>query len=105
MSVLTRIPFGKDSSSREQLGLAPRQLELVVAVAAADFTGVGPVSVRDLNDLLGTRGHQYMLALVRAGWLEPAGTVKGTAGKLYTSTKRARVELGLAGWSLLKEVA
>jgi hypothetical protein len=102
---VTRVPFGQESRSKEEFGLLPGQLEVVVALVAADFTQVGPTSVQEFDRLVDCDPHSYMAALERGGWVEVAGTLPRTTSKLYRSTARARRLLCLESWSLLKEIA
>jgi chromosome segregation and condensation protein ScpB len=102
---MTRVPFGQHSASREELGLPPAALKVIVAVVAADFTQVGPVSANELRDITDVAPHCHLARLERAGWVEVVGYVPRKTAKLYHATPKAWKELGLVGWSLLKEVA
>jgi hypothetical protein len=102
---VTRVPFGQDSRSKEEFGLLPGQLQVVVAIVAADFTQVGPVSVDEVDRVVDCDPWSHMAVLERGGWVEVAGTLPRSTSKLYRSTARARRLLCLEGWSLLKEVA
>lgn len=99
----TRIPFGQEARSKEELGLLPAQLRVVVALIAAEYAQVAPVSIADITPVLKVVPHG-MNRLERAGWVEAVGRTSSTA-KLYRPTAKAWRELGLEGWSLLKEVA
>ena len=102
---MTRVPFGQVSASREELGLAPAALKVIVAIVAADFTQVGPVNANELRELIDAAPHCHLARLERAGWVEVVAYVPRKTSKLYRATDKARRELGLEGWSLLKEVA
>jgi chromosome segregation and condensation protein ScpB len=105
VSAAGRVPFGQESRAEVELGLKPAPLAVVVAVVAADFCQVGPVSAADLEQVVDCSVTSYMARLERAGWVEVAGRLPRSTTKLYRSTARARRLLGLEGWSLLKEVA
>ena len=101
---MQRVPFGHQCPWREALGLTRAEAHMVCALVAAEFVGLGPVSVRQLVDACGYRGHN-LAGLERAGWIEVAGFIPKRSGKLWKATEKAWRELGLQGWSLLKEVA
>lgn len=88
------VPFAKEG-----------QLQVVVAVIAAEYVQIGPVSHRQINEIVDCHAGAQLHGLVLSGWLEEVGRVQGRTSKLYGSTARASRELGLQGWSLLKEVA
>lgn len=102
---VVRVPFGLESASKAELDLLPAQLQVVVALVAADFTQVGPVSVEELDRVVECSPWSLMAKLERAGWVEVAGHLPRSTSKLYRSTPKAWKVLGLEGWSLLKEVA
>lgn len=98
-----RVPFGQESKSRDELGLRPSALKLVVAVVAAEFTQMGGVTAGEIGTIIGSKAHN-LSRLERAGWVA-VKVVPGTTIKLYAPTTKAWKALGLDGWSLLKEVA
>jgi len=99
------IPFANESRCKEATGLSPAALKVVVAVIAAEYVQLGPVTHRQINEVVDCHAGACLRGLVATGWLEEAGKVKGRVAKLYAPTERAWRELGLSGWSLLKEVA
>jgi hypothetical protein len=102
---VTRVPFGLESRSREATGLTEAELQVVVAVVAASYVQLGPVTHRQINDVVDCHAGAHLYSLVQSGWLEEVGKIKGCTAKMYAPTARAWRELGLSGWSLLKEVA
>jgi chromosome segregation and condensation protein ScpB len=102
---VTRVPFGQESRSKEEVGLLEAELQVVVAVVAADFTQVGPVSREDIDRIVACEATNYMARLERSGWVEVVGVLPRSTSKLYRATSKARRVLGLEGWSLLREVA
>jgi hypothetical protein len=100
-----KVPFGQVSTSQEELGLMPTELKLVVALVAAEFTQMGPVSGAELGSITGVSSLTHLSRLEKAGWIRDVGRIPRTTGKLYAPTARAWRELGFVGWSLLKEVA
>jgi hypothetical protein len=92
---VVRVPFGLESVSKAELDLLPAQLQVMVAVVAADFTQVGPVSVEEIDRVVECSPWSYMAKLERAGWVEVAGTLPRSTSKLYRSTAKARKLLGL----------
>lgn len=104
-SKLKHVPFSSESRTKEVTGLTDSQLQVVVAVVAAEFVQLGPVSLRQINTVVSCEAGSRLHGLVVGGWLEVAAKAKGTTGKLYVPTSKAWRELGLNGWSLLKEVA
>lgn len=103
-SPMVRVPFGQETRTRDEFGLKLAQLHVVVALVAAEFAQVTPVTIAELAPVLKVVPHG-MSSLERAGWVETVGRVAGTSTKLYRPTARAWRELGFDGWSLLKEVA
>ncbi len=99
------VPFANESRTREALGLTDAQLQIVVAVVAAEYVQLGPVTRRQLSDVIDCHACSLLHGLVHAGWLEVVGKVKGRTSKVYAPTAKSWRELGLQGWSLLKEVA
>lgn len=99
------VPFGQHSRSKEIVGIIESELQMVVALVAAEFTQMGPVTARELARIIEAQPQSHLHKLVRAGWVAEAGVVAGSVEKLYGSTAKAWRELGLQGWSLLKEVA
>lgn len=102
---VTRMPFGLESRTKELLGLTASQLQVVVAVIAAAFVQLGPVTQQQLNAVVDCHAGAHLYGLVLAGWLDEGEKVKGSRAKQYVPTAKAWRELGLQGWSLLKEVA
>ena len=98
------MPFGKESRCRDEFGLTETQLSVLVAIVAAEFVGVAPVSARDIAGVIGSQPNSHLWTLEKLGWVE-VEKKPGTSGKLYKPTAKAWRELGLQGWSLLKEVA
>jgi chromosome segregation and condensation protein ScpB len=105
MSTLKHLPLAAKQLVREMTGLTPAQLEVAVAVVAADFTQVGPISCDDMERILSAAPRSVVAVLERTGWIEVAGYIGTTTSKLYRATPKAWKSLGLEGWSLLKEVA
>jgi chromosome segregation and condensation protein ScpB len=101
---MTRVPFGRTSASRDEFRLLPAQLKVVTAIVAAEFVGLTPVSLSDIEQVVDCSARTMMAALERAGWVEVAGHLPRRTSKLYKPTAKAWRELGLVGWSLLKEV-
>ena len=99
------VPFAKESPCKDATGLTAAELAVVVAVIAAEFCQIGPVSLKEIDTIVECSAHSKLRGLVAMGWLEKAGQVKGRTSKLYAPTTKAKRELGLQGWSLLKEVA
>jgi chromosome segregation and condensation protein ScpB len=85
--------------------LTDAQLQVVVAVVAAEFSQMTPVTLREIEARVSCCPKAMMHALTKAGWVAEVGQVKGRTAKLYGPTARAWRDLGLLGWSLLKEVA
>lgn len=102
---MKRVPFAHESVCRERIGLTVGELHVVVAVVAAAYCQLGPVSLKEIDSIIDCDAHSKLRGLVATGWLEKAGQVKGRTSKLYVPTAKAWRELGLLGWSLLKEVA
>jgi len=100
-----RVPFGQESRSKELIGLTEGQLQLVMALVAAEFTQMGPVTADEIDGIVETCPQSHMRAIVKAGWAEEVGFVKRSTEKLYVPTRKAWRELLPEGWSLLKEVA
>jgi len=101
-----RVPFDKDESPcKERTGLTEGELQVVVAVVAAAFCQMGPVSLKEIDAIVDCSAHCKLRGLVANGWLETVGYIKGGTSKMYAPTAKAWRELGLTGWSLLKEVA
>lgn len=100
-----RVPFGLESRSREAVGLTESQLQVVVAVLAADYAQVTPVTRREIDKVVECSANASLNKLVQRGWLVEAPPMKGTQRKAYSPSAKAWRELLPDGWSLLKEVA
>jgi hypothetical protein len=99
------IPFGRDSACKDATGLTASQLSVMVALIAAEFTQVTPVSAAEVAELVEYAAPPALLNLVRMGFAEVVGKEAKSVAKLYRPTAKAWRELGFLGWSLLKEVA
>ena len=97
-------PFGHETRCRDEFGITEVQLAVVVAVIAAEFVGMPPVSARDISGVVGSHASSHMWTLEKLGWAE-AQKKPGTSGKLYRATIKAKRMLGLEDWSLLRESA
>lgn len=100
-----RVPFGQESRSREAVGLTESHLQVVVAIVAADFTQVGPVCADEIDRVIDATPHGVLAELEQSGWIQTVGHLPKKTTKVYAATAKAWRELGLVGWSLLKETA
>lgn len=93
-------PFGHDSWEKEAFDLTPAQLRVVVALLAAEFTGVGPVTIAQCEEVTGGCCHSVMPYLVRGRWAEQAGRVDRSREKLWRATRTALRRLFPNGWQV-----
>jgi hypothetical protein len=99
------VPFGGDSRMMDEWGITDAAFEVVVAILAAEFTQMGPVSAPDLDEVIDRDPRPHLYRLERLGWIESVGKVPRRTSKLYKPTAKAWRELLPDGWSLLREVA
>ncbi len=100
-----RTPFGNENRIRDELGIAPGALSVLVALLAAEFVQIGPVSGDDLDDIVEGQPRAHFVALEKGGWIEAVGHLPKKTTKIYRPTAKAWRELLPDGWSLLREVA
>jgi hypothetical protein len=84
------------SAVKRATGLAPEELAFVVAVMACERVHDAPPTRNAVATLTDSDDTSLPARLVRAGWLERAGTVDGKVA-LYRATDRSWRELGFAG--------
>jgi hypothetical protein len=85
--------FGRTSSSKRATGLAPHELQVVVAVLSC-WVAEGAYPTRDAIASISEVDDTSMPArLVREGWLEVMGRVRGNA-VAYGAAPRAWADLG-----------
>lgn len=99
------VPFGGDSRAMDEWGISDGAVEVVVAILAAEFTQVGPVTATELDLVMSRDPRPHLIRLERLGWIEVVGKVKNRTSKIYKPTAKAWRELLPDGWSLLREVA
>lgn len=104
-SPLTAVPFGHENRVRDEFGFAPGALPVLVAILAAEYVQLGPVSSHDLDQIVEGQPRPHLLALEKAGWIAVVGHLPRRTTKLYSPTAKAWKELLPDGWSLLREVA
>lgn len=90
------------SRCREILDLTERQLDIVLALLAAEHWGRSPCSLRELERCLKRSAQSELHRLERGLWVECAGwRPSGTSRqkeKLWRPTVRARARLGFQKW-------
>lgn len=97
-------PFGRDSKCKDETGLTESQLAVLVALVAAEFAQVTPVTASEVEALVPHQPRPRLLELTKLGFIEVVGKAPKRTTRLYKPTAKAWREFGFIGWSL-KEVA
>ena len=95
-----RTPFGQESKWFETFGLHETAVAVVVAVLAAEFLGLGPVTRRQVEAVIGRTHLNNMRHLERGGWLVVAGQTPRSTEKLWKPTARAWWTFFPQGWQV-----
>jgi hypothetical protein len=97
------VPFGQESKCSAELGLTEAELECAVALIAAEFVQMGPVTARQVGELVSYKPQHPLYSLAKKGFA--VAVARNVRELLYVPTPKAWRELGFNGWSLLKETA
>lgn len=95
-----RTPFGNDCPYREVFGIKRGAVHVLVALLAAEVTGMGPVSKRQLEEVAEYSHSQSLAELERQGWVEVAGQTPRSTEKLWRATQRAWRTFFPQGWQV-----